>query len=182
MPNPVVNKVKTMIDIAVENGWKGNVSREFHEGTRIIIFYAKRNDETIKITWHGTRFKGGNYGFFDKVTMIPSSGQALKKIQGWPDIISLFKSVPIGARPALAAKYVKLPFDLASDDDETIIEAMIDRKVFWYNRIDSKIEVDVMMRSKKNRIQPVGHRKLLHFISPVVGFRSVLLDQVLRVG
>lgn len=186
MTHPAVVKAQAIAAIAVENGWKGSINKDFFEEdgkrVRITILRAKRNDEVIKIAWHGTRFKGGHYGFFEKVTFIQSSGIAIKKIEGWPDIIALLKVVPIESRPQVTSVYVKLPFDWQNDDDDFIMSTMVERKLFWYNRIDGKIETDVVMNSKKNRIAPVGHRKLFHFISPVVGFRSVLLDQVLRVG
>lgn len=175
-----MDKAKAIARLAVEHGWKGKISP--NKETQIISLYAERNDEKIQLVWQGTKFLQGQYQFFDKVTQIASSGAGQVKIAGWPDIIALLKIIPIESRPQVTSVYVKLPFDWQNDDDDFIMSTMVERKLFWYNRIDGKIETDVVMHSKKNRIAPVGHRKLFHFISPVVGFRSVLLDQILRVG
>lgn len=186
MTHPAVIKAQQIARIAVENGWKGKINTEMQgiqeDSVRVTTLVATRNDESIALEWHGKAFFDGVYYFFDRVTKLHSSGLAIKKVEGWPDILEIFRHAPMGSRPALAEKYVKLPFDWRNDSDEEIINSIIDRKVFWYNRLDSKIEADVCMKSKKNRIQPIGHHKLLHFISPLVGFRSMMLDQVLRVG
>lgn len=183
MAHPAVIKARAIGKIAAENGWKGRIGKDDEfDGVRVTTLIATRNDESISISWLDTRFNYGTYCFFDKTIQIHSSGQAIKIIEGWPDIIALLKVIPIESRPRVTSVYVKLPFDWENDSDEFIMSQIIDRKLFWYNRIDGKIEIDVAMKSQKNRIQPVGHRKLLHFVSPVTGFRSVLLDQFLRVG
>jgi hypothetical protein len=185
--HPAVVKAQEFGRIAKEYGWTGKIDSEIQETPvferqRVTILRATRNDETIVIAWHGKAFKHGYYGMFgETISAIHSIGEARKKVRGWPNIMDLFKKVAPERRPALSAVYVKLPFTADSSDSE-IISSLVNRKLYWYNRIDGGIYDDVLMKSTKNRIQDIGHRKLLHFIGAATGFRSVFIDQILKVG
>ena len=66
-----------------------------------------------------------------------------------------------------------------------VIATMMGRKVFWYSSLSNKIHCDVVLeKSKKNKnfaIRDINHRKLFNFVG-VQGYRSILLDTVLKVG
>jgi hypothetical protein len=96
--------------------------------------------------------------------------------------MELFAAFPNMNRPKLVEQYRKLPFDM-DDSDDKIIDSLIGRKLYWYNRELAKIESDTVgKRTKRFRIQPIGHRKLLHCVCIETNFRSILLDQLIQVG
>ena len=67
------------------------------------------------------------------------------------------------------------------------MERLIGHQLFWYGHTESKLHCDVVLPpTKKNSLQynikDIGHRKLFNFIGAQAGFRSVLLDTLIKVG
>ena len=178
-----VKKASHVGSIAAQNGWKGKLDSEVVDGQRITSLTGRRNDESFYAYWEDEKLSRAGYFIFSRETRLTCAKQLIEKIEGWPDLIKLYKWFPDANRPNLTQTYRKLPFDL-DDDDEEIISKLLGRKLFWYGHESTKIHTDVVLKSKskKIRIQNVGHRKLFHFIGAQAGFRSVLLDTLIKVG
>ena len=185
--HPAVAKANKIAKIAVENGWKGHLDSDVLEnGLRTTELTAHRNDEQILVYWINEKLDHAVYSIFGKTTNLTCSKQVIDKVKGWPALADLFNRFPKANRPNLVRTYRKLPFDLDGPDDE-IITKLLGAKLFWYGHETAKIHADVVLpptkaKSKHYRIVNVGHRKLFHFIGAQAGFRSVILDTLLKVG
>jgi hypothetical protein len=89
-------------------------------------------------------------------------------------------------RPKLVETYRKLPFE-HSEPNDVIMPKLLGQQLTWYSHEHNKITTDLVLypkgaKSKQYRIADVGHRKIFHFIGSQAGFRSVLLDTVIKVG
>ena len=185
---PAVVKAQHIGRVAKEHNWKGSLSSNVVEGQRITVISAARNDEYFQMKWIGGKLSHASY--FIRVDedkheiTITHSKAMLEKIAGWPDIFDLFKWFPKANRPLLVEKYRRLPFNLEDDSNEEIISKLLGCKLFWYGHESTKYHTDVVLPKKSNkvRIQDVGHRKLFHFVGAQAGFRSILLDSLLKVG
>jgi hypothetical protein len=185
--HPALVKVRHIAGIAADNGWKGKIDSEVIDGQRITTLAAMRNDESISMQYKNNEMTDADYYIFDKLMSLQSASQVIEKIQGWPDILKLFKWFPNSNRPLLVEKYRRLPFDWETDDPNAIMDTMMGRKLFWYSHLSNKIHTDIVLEKQPNKqsnkfeIRPVGHRKMFNFVG-VLGFRSVLLDTILKVG
>lgn len=177
-------KAKMIAMVAVEQGWKGNIKRD----RNIVCLKAFRNDEQIQVQWMNGKLKYAKYKIFNKSFNLTCQKQVTEKLCGWPDLRDLFKWFPKIDRSSLVEKYRDLPFELDDDNDE-IMSKLVGRKIFWYCRREpSKISCDVVLlpkgaKSKHFRVVNVGNnRKMFHFVGTAIGFRSVLLDTIVKVG
>lgn len=181
-----VVKAAKLAAAAKHNDWHGSFDSEVIEGERITTLEVTRNDEYILVCYTGNTMNHGEYRLFNKVWNLHCASVALDKLQDWPDLIKMFKWFPQYNRPTLVDVYRKLPFDLDDPNDE-IITKLIGLKLFWYSHTSSKLHTDVVMQPRRSdtknfRIADVGHRKLFHFIGAQCGFRSVILDTLIKVG
>ena len=184
--NPAVVKVMKMAATAKRNGWHGNIDSEVLDGERVTVLRAERNGETLSVHYRGETMYKAEYGILGVTTSLHCPSLAIEKLESWPDVMKLFKQYPTVPRPKIVEQYRKLPFAFEDSNDE-IIDRLIGKQLFWYSHTNNKIQVDVVRHPKKNgdpnfRIVDVGHRKLFHFIGVSAGFRSVLLDTVIKVG
>lgn len=183
---PAVVKVMKMAAIAKRNGWHGSIDSEIVDGQRVTVLTAERNGEELSVSYRGETMYKAEYGILGAVTSLHCPSLAIEKLEGWPDLIKLFKQYPQLSRPKLVEQYRRLPFTF-DDSAEDIIDKLVGKQLFWYSHTNSKITCDVVRHPKKNgdpnfRIVDVGHRKLFHFIGVSAGFRTVLLDTVIKVG
>lgn len=172
---------KKIMEIAIDNGWSG--LRNF-EGDGHVIIALVRNDESLGIEWLHNDFHVAHYYIFDRMLAFTTLKDVGDVVRGWPDLIELFKWFPNANKPFLTTKYRRLPFALDADNEE-ILAKIVERPVFWWDAGASKIRVDVVMKpkgAKTNRIVDMGHRKLLHFNGARDGFKSLLVDAILKVG
>lgn len=181
--HPAVMKAKRIARIAVENGWQGNIQHD--KGATLLT--AERNDESIIVGWQDNVMINAAHYILGKETQLHCAKQVLEYVEGWPDVLKLFRWFPNMNRPTLVEKYRRLPFDWENDDDDTIISNLIGRQIFWYSHISMKMYCDVVLepkgkKSNKFEIKHVGHRKMFNFIGAQAGFRSVLLDALVKVG
>lgn len=181
--HPAVAKASLVGNIAGDNGWKANLKSETVDSQRVTTLVGTRNDESFMMQWHGAKLFAAEYLIFDRVEKITHSKEMIEKLSGWPDLIKLYKWFPNMNRPLLTEKYRKLPFSL-DDPNEEIIAKLLGNKIFWYGHETAKLHVDVVLpkQKDKSRIQDIGHRKLFHFIGAQAGFRSVMLDTLIKVG
>ena len=89
-------------------------------------------------------------------------------------------------KPTLVETYRNLPFSMDEPNDH-IMQSLYGHSLYWYSHESRKLHVDIVLpprtaNSKQYRIVDIGHRKLFHFIGAQAGFRSVLLDTVIKVG
>lgn len=186
--HPAIAKARFIGKIAHQYDWKGAMESEVQEGdTRVTTITGQRNDEYFQMQWTNEKLSHAIYfihlGEEKHEIKITHAKQMIEKLAGWPDIFDLFKWFPNANRPLLVEKYRRLPFNHDDDNDE-IISKLLGCKLFWYGHETTKYHTDVVLpkRSNKVRIQDIGHRKLFHFIGAQAGFRSVLLDTLLKVG
>lgn len=181
--HPAVAKARFVGKVAHEHNWKGKLASETINSERHTMLSAMRNDERLEMEWRNEKLCRAEYFIFDRKIKLTCSKQAIDKVTGWPDILKLFEWFPNMNRPNLVQTYRNLPFSV-EDDNEEIISKLLGCKIFWYGHETSKYHTDVVLpkKSAKVRIQDVGHRKMFHFIGAQAGFRSVLLDTVLKVA
>lgn len=181
-----VIKALKIAGAAKRNHWHGHIDAPLVDGIRQTTITATRNDESIKVLYHDDAYQEGQYKIFDRASNLHCASVALEKVQDWPDLIKLFKDFPSLNRPTLVGKYRKLPFE-HDDPAEDVMSSMYGRSVFWYSHEFNRMDVDVVLaprtsNSKQYRIAPVGHRRIFHFVGQKSGFRSVLLDTIIKVG
>lgn len=182
-----VVKVMKLATVAKSNGWHGDISSEIQNGVRVTILKATRNDEKIGVLYRDNTMVKGQYQILSTQQNLHCPSVVIEKLEGWPDILKLFKQFPNLNRPTLVDKYRRLPFSFA-EPNEVILEKLVGKTLFWYSHINNRLDTDIVLVPKKStkkenfRIVDVGHRKLFHFIGTQIGFRSVLLDTLLKVG
>lgn len=175
-------KAKLLAMTAVENGWKGNIKKS----SDTVTLVAERNHEKVVVRWVDGKLNRAQYSIFDRKWKLTCQKQVTEKLCGWPDLSNLFKWFPKMNRPTLVEIYRDLPFEF-DDPNEEIMAKLIGRKLFWYCRESAKMRCDVVLpptksSSKNYRVVNVGHRKMFHFVGAQIGFRSVLLDTIIKVG
>lgn len=186
--SPPVVKALQIGRIAKENGWHGSVDSEVIDRQRVTVLRATRNDEEILLCYAGNTLDSNKskYSLFDWTVKISCPSEALEKIESWPDLLKLFKRFPNMNRPNLVRTYRRLPFT-HDEPNDVIMSKLIGHQLFWYSHEAAKLYCDVVLPPRKTktdnfRIVDIGHRKLFHFIGVAAGFRSVLLDTLIKVG
>lgn len=186
-----VIKARFIGRVAHQYDWKGNYSSDVIEGQRITTITGQRNDEYFQMQWNDEKLAHAIYfihvGSEKHEIKITTAKKMMEKLSDWPDILDIFKWFPKANRPLLVQKYRRLPFDLEEDSNEEIISKLLGCKIFWYGHQTAKYHTDVVLptmgnKTYKTRIVDIGHRKLFHFLGAQAGFRSVLLDTLLKVA
>lgn len=185
MPDGMI-KALELAKAAKRHGWHGQFDSEIVDGVRITVLKAARNGESLRATYQGDSYSSGEYQIYTRKWNLHCASVALEKLEGWPDLIKMFKWFPMLNRPLLVDMYRKLPFSL-TDPNEEIIPKLLGQKIFWYNSQGATIETDIVLHPRSSdgknfRIADVGHRKLFHFIGAAIGFRSAFLDMLIKVG
>lgn len=187
-PSDTELKAMQLGGIAKRNGWTGSI--QHNDNLNETIFRAKRAAERIFMQWaNGRLAEKPEYKLLSRVYTLQSQVEVIEKLEGWPDIIKILdinRKRKDPKNPVQLVKYYsRLPFDIEKDDDETIISALVNRQIWWYNSISMKIDTaKVMMPKKKSQVfslKQVGHRKMFNFTEPQIGMRSVMLDQIVKV-
>lgn len=168
------------------NDWHGSFDSKVVDGVRDTVLDVTRNGESLRVAYSDNTFRSGEYVLHTRRWNVHCASTALERLEGWPDLIKMFKWFPNLNRPTLTETYRKLPFTF-EDSNQSIIESLIGCKLFWYYHTDGKIHTDVVLPpTRKNspsyNIKDIGHRKLFNFIGAQAGFRSVLLDSLIKVG
>ena len=182
-----VVKVMKLATVAKKNGWHGTIESEEKDGERLTTLLASRNDEKMSVLYRDNTMVKARYSIFSVSYSLHCASLVIERLEGWPDLLKLFKQFPTMNRPTLVERYRRLPFSF-EDPPEEIMEKMVGRPIVWYSRINNRIDTDFVLPPKKNgksenfRIADIGHRKMFHFIGSQIGFRSVLLDTLIKVG
>lgn len=189
--HPALVKAKFIGKIAAQHDWKGNMASDISSGDiRVTTITGQRNDEYFQMQWTGEKLSHATY--FIAIdgqrhdVKITHSKKMIEYLTGWPDIIKMYQWFPEVNRPWLTERYRKLPFSM-DDPNEKIIECLVGQKISWYGHQSVKIHEDVVLPKKSKTLKTlhivdIGHRKLFHFMGAQAGFRSVLLDTLLKVG
>jgi len=168
------------------HGWHGTFDSEVIAGVRETVLDVTRRGESLRVTYSGNVFRSGKYELYSRRWNVHCASVALERLEAWPDLIKMFKWFPNMNRPKLVEEYRRLPFTFEESND-VIMERLIGHQLFWYGHTESKLHCDVVLPpTKKNSLQynikDIGHRKLFNFIGAQCGFRSVLLDTLIKVG
>jgi len=182
---PII-KASKLAKAAKANDWHGRFDSEVIDGERITTLEVTRSDEYCLVMYRDNSMVRATYSILGHEQRLHCASVALEKLEGWPDLVKLFKLLPKANRPILVDRYRRLPFTF-DEPNEDIIAKLLGQKIFWYNHESAKLWCDVVLQPRKSdtknfRIADVGHRKLFHFIGAQSGFRSVLLDTLIKVG
>lgn len=184
---PALVKAMKLATVAKKNGWHGSIESEKEDGTGVTVLKATRNDEAIAVYYRDNTMFKARYKILDSVVSLHCPSLVIEKLEGWPDLLKLFKQFPDLNRPKLVEKYRRLPFSF-EDSNDVILERLVGKTLFWYSHTSSRLDTDIVLVPRKNtkaenfRIVDVGHRKLFHFIGAQNGFRTVILDSLIKVG
>lgn len=179
-------------------GWKVTVENSaVHEWTTT----AKRNGETLKIIWRDGRVVFARVRLASDVEVrLRNSANWRKHASGKSGIKPTY--VPKGGRGKKAAKQESgdedslvtrdLPFNIETDDHETIIESLVGKQITWRRTIDSRLDTaKVPQRSRNCRIKehPKSGRLMISFYESqgqgeagemLGGERTVFVDKIIR--
>lgn len=182
MAHPAVVKASKIANRAVAQGWKGHLDSDVESDHRKTVLTLSRNDECLVITWRNTSFEQGAYSIFDSLKFIDNLVEIKQIVMGWPDVINLLEQCRTINPIHITDNYIRLPFNWREDDDETIINSLVGKQIWWWNSEAGKIHHEIVpFKKHASRIVPVGHRKMYHFKTIDVGLCSILLDMVLKV-
>jgi len=181
-----VVKAAKLARAAKANGWHGTFNSEEIEGERLTTLEVTRNDEYVVVCYTGNSMVRGEYKLFERTWNLHCASVALERLESWPDLIKMFKWFPNKNKPSLVESYRRLPFSF-EEENSAIMAKLMGHSLFWYSHEFRRLQTDVVIVPKKAttknyRIVDVGHRKLFHFIGAQAGFRSVLLDTLIKVG
>lgn len=183
--SPII-KATRLAAVAKRNGWHGTLESDVVAGKRVTVLSVYRNDEKLVARYEDNVMVGAEYSLFDRVWHLHTASLVIERLQDWPDLLKILKWWPSMNKPTLVNTYRQLPFG-TEDSNEDIMSSLIGRKLFWYSHVSQKLWCDVVLpphgkKAEHYRIVDVGHRKLFHFIGAQAGFRSVLLDTLIKVG
>ena len=183
--HPAVAKCQSVARIAKAHGWHGSFSsvtegEQTENACRVTTLEADRAEESVTLVYADNTLITADYSILGKVRHLDSRKELIGRLQGQPKIMEIFELFPTDNRPNLVRKYRQMPFDEENASDSDIITALQGRTLWWYNRMDGATYHDVVKPSNKNRIQAIGHRRMLHFVGRATGFRSTFIDQVLQ--
>lgn len=184
---------------AEQNGWRAKVDNSgVHEWTTT----ATRDGETLKIIWRDGRV------MFSRVVLGSGVEVRLRNSANWKKHASgksgiKANYVPKGGRGKKAARQDSgeedsiasrgLPFNLETDDGDTIIEALVGRTITWRRTIDNRLDSAVVPQRSRNcrmKAHPKSGRLMISFYESqgqsehgelLGGERTVFVDKIIRV-
>ena len=189
---------KEHAQFAEGHGWKVKVENEQpHEWATI----AKRNGETLKIIWQDGRVTYSRVDLASGVQVrLRNSSNWRKHAEGKSGIKP--NHAPKGQRGKKAARAESgeddslttrdLPFNLETDDDDTIIESLVGKTITWRRTIDNRLDsAKVPQRSRNCRMKehPKSGRLMISFYEShgqgeagevLGGERTVFVDKIIR--
>lgn len=168
-------KAGRFADAAEDLGWEVNRIRDTDEhgnatGTRIVK--AKRGREQYNFAWTPNDadvlvFDGGYHWIDDQAEEFSNVAAALRAM----------------AEPAqhITPEGKRLPFDPFNDTDSDILDRLRGRTITWRNSISgAEEEGDVPAHGNHTKIRMV-HRRVIDFAATEGGFRTVMLDAIVKV-
>lgn len=179
--HPAVVKAQQIGGIAKRHNWQGKFASNVFGSERHTMLSAIRDDERLEMQWRNQRLTSATYSINSISVEIKSKSELLGFLAG--DLIQLFDKFPNMNRPNLVQRFRSLPFSFDDSNDE-IIDSLVGKTLWWYDRELATIRTDTVKpkRDKRFRIVDVGHRKLFHCVMVETNFRSILLDQLIKVA
>lgn len=179
---------------AIQYGWEAVVQTTFEifDSTQDINdimwhLYAKRDLETLRLSWRGDRYENGLYVYGDYRLKVWWRTEAMKLIAGQPNKSKFRSNGKVSLTEEEKEQSRKVPW---KDDTPAfdIMLAVINKKVEWTRKIDGVIQearVDVNLKepasAKGFRVYVAkSGRRILEWVDSV-GFHSVGLDQIISV-
>lgn len=183
---------------AEKHGWKVSVENSaVHEWTTT----AKRNGETLRIIWRDGRT------VFSRVVLASGVEVRLRNSANWHKHAEGKSGIkpnhaPKNQRGKKAAKQESgeddniatrdLPFNIETDDPDTIIESLVGKTITWRRTIDNRLDsAKVPQRSRNCRMKehPKSGRLMISFYESqgqgeagemLGGERTVFVDKIIR--
>lgn len=186
-------------EFAKKHGWKPKVINSDTNEWRV---EAKRDGELLRIIWRDGRTIHSRVTLESGVEVrLRNSANWRKHASGESKIAKDYVPRQVGKKAAKrevidddVAAVNKLPFDPVDDDDDTIIESLVGKRITWRNSVTkSLMNAKVPTRSRNVRItvHPKSERRIVSFYESqgfhkdhgemLGGERSVYLDKILKV-
>ena len=190
----LTEKVKAYVAHAKASGWKAKVE---HGDDGLITCVAKRDNETITVSWMGNRFvddaryQAGAYSI-----SLRNIAAAQRKMTETPDDAaksrtrSVVRRKRVGKLEAANAAeelpvHKRLPFDPETSPDEEVFEALYGRRIVWRNSVTGNFDRATIQADRKQKhlkiSMPHGTYRVLEFCAQEGMFRAVQLDRILQV-
>lgn len=159
-------------------GWE--VKRKIVDGDRFVI--ATRGAEQYAFVWeHDDDTDRDNFAS----GIYTVEGQS----QEWSNVSKALRLMAEDEKSTrvVEARVVSLPFDIFTDDDKTILDALAGRTVTWTNSMTGADEEGtVPARGKHTKIEYRAGETLdartITFVAVGTGFRSARLNTIVEVG
>lgn len=186
-----------LADVKAAN-WEGSLE----VSGELAVATASRGEESIVISWEGTRHRDCFYKFGSRELVLRNSSACRKRMalsveeagaEAEQAAGSGARRVRRGAAeqdepsaPTRATVASRLPFSLASDTSETILGSLLGHRLVWTVelcgfRMEREGRVDRTAKRHLRIEEREGGARLLHFVDEEYGFTSLNLSDLVAV-
>lgn len=189
--DPEKRKAVAFHNFATEQGWATTVEQTSKNAEMVV---AEKDGEAITIWFVDNKLDGANmpvYASGDRRIQIKNVSAAKKQILGTPDrpVQELKRTARRSTRSVKAGASVAKLFDPATSSDKEILDALRGRSITWHSKLSGGAESARVPRDgnpkfyrlDRHPARPALEERVLHFVSPDGGFRSVSLARIVRV-
>lgn len=195
-----IAKAERFIILLKEHGWKGGYKFDYDNDYAEIS--VTRDAEVLFISWVDNQWIcPGKYTFAGVDSRVNRAKDAWRIITGKPDM-DLFKrrqraaarrakangQAVVASEQVLELEQPNLPFDIETDDDNTILKACRNGTIVWRNKLTGLVETAWAPREFNRDLQNTFYigesstgRPYLSFKDSEGIFRAVAFDQMLQV-
>lgn len=193
------NKLKTAAD---ENGWSVQIEvKEDSEPVRLFLVANRGHQEEISIFWEGGRLTVAPvYTIAGRQTKLRNASACVQQMGKRPDFSKVAKAKRAAIRRDdetqidIRPDPTSLPWHGQEISGKLILKSCYGKQLTWRNTITGFPEVDRVVRSSdpgsfKGNFNSINYhistgkegRMVLNFLG-TFGYRSVAVDEILRVG
>lgn len=182
-----IHKSEAMMKTALENGWESEIIPTIPADplNEPIVYklYAKRNAETLVVTWRGDRQISANYAY-GALTLRPARpAGVLRLLTGTPNPKDFTAKQGLNQTESLLNTR-EVPWGDEASAFE-ILMACLDKEVTWVRRIDGAVRVESVPESNKTsknyRVMRDKNQKLVLQWTNRTGFHTVLIESIIKV-
>lgn len=184
------------------HGWEVKVTEDSngHAGTatvEIVTCVATRGQEVISIWWENKRLlEAPKYTLAGREIKLRNASACVQQMAKQPDFERAARKTKRNTEVVQDIQQERMPWEDLPDgwDDKDILRMCYAKTIVYKNNITDEVQTEVVVRSsdavlrKGNFNSKCYHisysskgRAILNFLG-VYGFRSIALDQILRVG